>query len=194
VTHDLLDFDQALCDAPARRYLLSRRSVDGRSYAGLRGVGGLHAATGIEMVLDASELRYDTFAHEFAHQLMEYGLTVEEREVLRHLYGGAKRHGRALDFYAEMNESEYFAQGFEAFVSIAKSPWRHVVRRHTRAELAVRDAPLYRFLLRLTGTSDPDPAIAPLSASILEFYEWAGDDMATLEARILLSRPPAAPR
>ncbi len=194
VTHDLLDFDEGLCDAPARRYLLSRRSVDGRAYGGLRGVGGLRAATGIEMVLDAADLRFDTFAHEFAHQLMEYGLTVEEREVLRHLYRGAKRHGRALDFYAETNESEYFAQGVEAFASIAKSPWRHVVRRHTRAELAVRDAPLYRFLLRLTGTSDPDPVIAPLSAAILEFYQWAGDDTATLEARILFSRPPATPR
>jgi hypothetical protein len=138
-------------------------------------VGGRSAATGIETLLDSSELRFDTFAHELGHQFHHYGLTEAERRVVTGLFRAARAADRCLDYYAATNEREYFAQGYEAFVSPVKSPWRHQLRRHTRAELAERDPPLFRFLLRVTGSPEPDPGLAPLAPAILEFYRWSGD-------------------
>ncbi|MCU0723096.1 MAG: tetratricopeptide repeat protein, partial [Planctomycetes bacterium] len=174
-THDLVDFDEGVAERPARRYLRGRRTADGRYYPDLRGVGGLNAATGIEMLIDSAELRFDTFAHEFGHQFHYQGLTAIERDVVTKLHLSARAADRCLDYYAASNEGEYFAQGYEAFVSPAKSPWRHALRRHTRAELALRDPPLFRFLLRVTGAPEPDPALAPLAPRILAFYRWSGD-------------------
>ena len=145
------------------------------------------------MLRDSIELRYDTFAHEFAHQLHYYGLTPAEQAVVRSLFRSARDGDRCLDYYAATHESEYLAQGYEAFVSVVKSPWRHVIRRHTRAELAERDPPLYRFLCRITGTMDPDPALEPLAPRILAFYEWAGDGPSLEAARSLLAPRLAAP-
>jgi hypothetical protein len=58
-----------------------------------------------------------------------------------------------LDNYAEANEHEYFAQGYEAFISERKRPSAGITGRHTNQELLRRDPDLYRFLVRLTGRS-----------------------------------------
>jgi Flp pilus assembly protein TadD len=195
-THDILDYDEGVADRRLRGVLRGRRTSDGRYYPDLRGVGGLHAATGIEMLEDSAELRFDTFAHEFAHQFHFQALTNVERRVVTKLYLSARAADRCLDYYAASSEGEYFAQGYEALVSPAKSPWRHSLRGHTRAELAGRDPPLFRFLLRVTGAKEPDPALAPLAPRILAFYRWAGDpaSLRTAEAYFAPLLPaPAVP-
>ncbi len=197
VTHDILGFEEGMTEAPERRYLARRRTHDQRWYGALRGVGGKNAATGIESVLAAAELRYDTFAHEFAHQVHRYGFSGEQKKVIAELYRRAVLTGRCLDYYAATNDREYLAQGYEAFISVAKSPFHHHLRRHTRAELRDRDPGLYRFLMRVTKTPDPDPALLPLAPEIISFYEWAGDPIELGRTRILLApflEPSALPR
>ena len=90
-----------------------------------------------------------------------------------------------LDYYAASNRMEYFAQGYEAFVSLVKSPFHHSLRRHTRAELRDRDPELYAFIRELTGTPDPDPALASVAERALAFYEWAGDEIELARAKEL---------
>jgi tetratricopeptide (TPR) repeat protein len=185
VRHDILGFEEGMCEASERAWLVARRTHDGRCYAALRGVGGQHAATGIESVLFAGSLGYDTFAHELAHQVHIHGLSPKDGGEIKRLYQKAMREDRALDYYAATNEREYFAQGYEAFLAIAKSPFRHSLRRHTRAELKDRDPGLYEFLLRLTGTKDPDRSLKKLAPKIMTFYEWSGDEIETKRARSL---------
>ena len=175
VKHDILGLEQGACDAEERRYLANRRTHDGRLYEAIRGLGGRNAATGLESILSAAELRYDTFAHEFAHQVHEFGFDAADKAVIESLYRRAVAGGRCLDYYAATNDREYFAQGYEAFVSVVKSPFHHSLRRHTRAELRARDPGLYRLIIRLTGTEDPDPTLLALAVPIREFYVWAGD-------------------
>jgi tetratricopeptide (TPR) repeat protein len=196
VTHDILGYEDRVCDATERRYLFRRRTVDGRAYAGLRGLGGRAAATGIEYVRSAAELRVNTFAHEIMHQVHRFGLSGAERRVVTLLYERAKATDRCLDYYAASNEKEYLAQGYEAFVSLVKSPYHYNLARHTRAELKARDPGLYRFLLRITGTRDPDPELKALAPMAIEFYEWAGDETALARAKALygpLLHPEAVP-
>jgi hypothetical protein len=78
-------------------------------------------------------------------------MSKEEVAAIRHLYEKARREGRMLDYYAAANEYEYFAQGYEAFVSERKRPSAGVTARHTRSELAGRDPELYRFLMRIAA-------------------------------------------
>ena len=59
-----------------------------------------------------------------------------------------------LDYYAAANEEEYFAQGYEAFISARKRPSAGVTGRHTRHELLARDPEFYKFLVKLTGKTD----------------------------------------
>ncbi|MHC4472007.1 MAG: tetratricopeptide repeat protein [Planctomycetota bacterium] len=191
VRHDILGFEEGVCDAPERAYLQVRRTHDKRCYRALRGVGGRHAATGIEAVLAAVELRYDTFAHEIAHQVHVHGMSVAEKEEVKRLYAAAMAEDRCLDYYAETNEREYFAQGYEAFVSLVKSPYHQAMRRHTRAELKARDPGLYAFIVRITGTPDPDPEVVRLAPRIRAFYEWAGDEISLAQVNALLDEVPA---
>jgi tetratricopeptide (TPR) repeat protein len=194
VKHDVLGFEEGVCDAPERAWFRNRRTHDQRWYGAIRGVGGKHAATGIESVLGAAELRYDTFAHEFAHQVHEHGMSPEEKREVTRLYAAAMAEDRCLDYYASTNEREYFAQGYEAFVSLVKSPYHSALRRHTRAELMARNPELYRFIVRITGTPEPDPEVVRLAPRIREFYEWAGDEIARARVEALLegARAPAA--
>ena len=64
--------------------------------------------------------------------------------------------GEEARVLAAANEYEYFAQGYEAFISERKRPSAGLTGRHTNHELLMRDPELYRFLVRLTGRS---PAI-----------------------------------
>ena len=70
-------------------------------------------------------------------------------KTIRKLYERARQEGRTLDYYAAANEYEYFAQGYEAFISDRKRPSAGVTARHTSHELISRDPELYRFLVKL---------------------------------------------
>jgi tetratricopeptide (TPR) repeat protein len=145
-THEMLPLSASLPDALGRSHLEAQRTFDGRHYAHLRGVGGREAATGTEKLREAAAFGFNTFAHEFAHQLHRFALPPSLQETIDALYRSAVREGRCLDWYAASNADEYFAQGYEAMVSLAKRGCLKETQRHTRRELAERDPALFAFL------------------------------------------------
>ncbi|MGC6486372.1 MAG: hypothetical protein ACON4Z_01895 [Planctomycetota bacterium] len=154
--HDLLAELERTTDAPTRENLRGRRTFDGRVWDDVRGVGGLRAATGIEALDEAASFGFDTFAHEVAHQVHFFTFSPLERARVRSLYKLALAEGRCLDYYAASNEAEYFGQGVEAFVSLAKRPGAETTHGHTRWELLRVDPDLYAFIAELV---DFDPLL-----------------------------------
>ena len=131
-------------------------TFDGRFYASIRGAGGKTTVSGIEYLETAANGGFNTIAHEFAHQVHTTAMTTGEQRAIRTLYERAVDEGRTLDYYAAANEFEYFAQGYEAFVSAYKRPGAGITARHTRSELAARDPHLYSFFLNLQVPQHPE--------------------------------------
>lgn len=156
--HDLLRELERTTDADERANLRGRRTFDGRVWDDVRGVGGVQAATGIEALDDAATFGFDTLAHEVAHQVHFFALTRAQRLRITSLYGQALAQGRCLDYYAASNEAEYFGQGVEAFVSLAKRPGGETTHGHTRFELLRVDRDLHDFI---AGIVDGDPLATP---------------------------------
>jgi tetratricopeptide (TPR) repeat protein len=149
--HYLLPFDRRVIDIKELDDVAEEKTFDGRHYASIRGVGGHITVSGIEYIDLAARGGFHTIAHEFAHQVHMSAMEKGDVKALRKLYEQARREGRALDYYAAANEYEYFAQGYEAFISERKRPAAGVTARHTREDLLTRDPELYRFLVRLTS-------------------------------------------
>jgi cytochrome c-type biogenesis protein CcmH/NrfG len=165
-THEVFGVAEDLTDAPSRAGLRDRRTFDGRHYQHLRGVGGLAAATGVEKLREAAAFGFHTFAHEFAHQVHDAGFSEEQRAEVERLYARALAEGRCLDWYAASNVYEYFAQGYEAFVSLAKRGCLKDTERHTRDELEARDPALAAFLREHLDLSHETPeALAAFRAA-----------------------------
>ncbi len=166
VTHDLIPVEADLTDDPGRKDLAPQRTFDGRWYAHLRGVGGAQAATGTEKVREAADFAFNTFAHEFGHQVLRMGLSPTRQKEVEALWQGAVASKRLLDYYSATNVDEYFAQGYEAFVSPVKRGCLTETARHTRDELAEKDPPLFRWLRGVLDTSFESPeALARLKAA-----------------------------
>ena len=157
--HDVIGLAEDVTDGPARADLRGKRTHDGRRYDHLRGVGGVDGATGAEKLREAAEFAFNTFAHEFGHQVHRSGLSREQQGQVDALYAAAVRANRCLDYYAATNVEEYFAQGYEAFVSPVKRGCLTETARHTRAELAETDRGLYDFLWRVLDTSYERPEV-----------------------------------
>ena len=136
------------------------RTFDGRYFASLRGVGGRVTVSGLEYLEMAARAGYNTVAHEFAHQVHMNALNATDVKRIRKLYENAVREERTLDYYAAADEYEYFAQGYEAYVSLVKRPSTGATARHTRSELLQRDPDLFNFIEELAGKSK-----APISGS-----------------------------
>ncbi|HVF91128.1 MAG TPA: tetratricopeptide repeat protein, partial [Blastocatellia bacterium] len=149
--HYLLMFDERVSEVRGLGDVAAEKTFDGRNYASIRGVGGLVTVSGIEYIETTARGGFHTIAHEFAHQVHMTALDKEDVKLVRALYDKAVREGRALDYYAATNEFEYFAQGYEAFISNQKRPSAGVTARHTDRELAARDPELHNLLLRITG-------------------------------------------
>lgn len=162
--HDLLLEIERTTDADARAPLRGRRTFDGRVWDDVRGIGGLSAATGIEALDDAAQFGFDTLAHEIAHQVHYFALVRADRARITVLYQKAKADGRCLDYYAASNEAEYFGQGVEAFVSLAKRPGGETTHGHTRFELWRVDRELHDFI---AGIVDVDPLVGPARVPLL---------------------------
>ncbi|MBL9085951.1 MAG: tetratricopeptide repeat protein [Planctomycetia bacterium] len=158
-SHEVVPLAGEITDAPSRRGLEGKASFDGRWYAHLRGVGGSDGATGEEKLREAAEFGFNTFAHEWGHQLHRHGLSAEQQARVGDLYRAAVAANACLDYYAASNEDEYFAQGYEAFVSVLKRGCLPETARHTRRELARRDPALYDFLLGVLDTSHESPDV-----------------------------------
>ena len=156
--HDLLTELERTTDAAERASLRGRRTFDGRVWDDVRGVGGAHAATGIEALDDAATFGFDTLVHEVAHQVHYLSLPRLQRVRITDLYKRALAAGRCLDFYAASNEAEYFGQGVEAFASLCKRPGGEATHGHTRFELFAVDRELHDFI---AGLVDFDPLTVP---------------------------------
>jgi tetratricopeptide (TPR) repeat protein len=151
--HYLLPLDQSIGESSGFQELRDRTTFDGRYYASIRGIGGRIALSGVESLDEAARGGFNVIAHEFAHQVHETAMGPEEHGAIHRLYEAARREGRALDFYAAANEFEYFAVGYEAFVSSFKRPGTGLTARHTRDELKSRDPELFSLLTRLSDRS-----------------------------------------
>ena len=147
--HDLLGAVERTTDHWSRRSLRGTRTFDGRVWDDVRGIGGLRAATGLEALDEAERFGFDTLVHEIAHQVHYYGLGQRDRIQIRRLYETAEQEGRFLDYYAATNEAEYFAQGVEAFASLAKRPGCESTHCHTRFELFRKDPALHEFIRKV---------------------------------------------
>ena len=161
-SHEILHLPDTLDDARSRQHLATRRTFDGRLYAHIRGVGGMAAATGIEKLRAATSFGFNTFAHEFAHQLLRQAFPANLLKEVDALYKRARSEGRCLDYYAASNVDEYFAQGYEALVSHVKRGCQRDTARHTRKELKEKDPAFYAFLVKhLELGHETEDAMAP---------------------------------
>ncbi|MGH7480632.1 MAG: hypothetical protein ACRELV_00625, partial [Longimicrobiales bacterium] len=140
-----VDLAEAM-DAP---YFRSATTFDNRQWMDIRGVGG--GATGIEYVERGAHWERNVTAHEYVHLFHGNVMTDAEVRRIRALYHDAVANGRALDYYAANNESEYFAQGYEAWLSDRKvHPLNHK-SMNTRDDLARKDPPLLEFIEALVA-------------------------------------------
>ena len=156
--HDLLALGERTTDAPQRASLRGARTADGRYWDSVRGLGGLVSATGVENLDEAARFGFNTLAHEVTHQVHLYAMSPAEQRRIQQLYRQARKEGRCLDYYAATCPAEYFAQGFEAFLSLAKVAGCRRTQGHTRFELRRRDPELERFLRARTAW---DPLAGP---------------------------------
>ncbi len=159
VVHDVLSLDDDVTDAPSRRELVGKRTFDGRWYEHLRAVAGTHGATGAEKIREAAEFGFNTFAHEFGHQIHRMGLDAAKQKEVDGLYAKAVATNACLDWYSASNADEYFAQGYEAFLSPVKRGCLTETARHTREELRTRDPALFAYLTSILDTSHESPAV-----------------------------------
>lgn len=159
VLHDLMTLDDDVTDAAARRDLVGKRTFDGRWYEQLRAVAGTHGATGAEKLREAAEFGFNTFAHEFGHQVHRMGLDAAKQQEVDRLYAAAVAANACLDWYAASNADEYFAQGYEAFLSPVKRGCLTETARHTRDELRGKDPALFAFLTSMLDVTYESPAV-----------------------------------
>ncbi|MBN2430650.1 MAG: tetratricopeptide repeat protein [Acidobacteria bacterium] len=144
-TFYLKPFHHWLWQAPHNGGLRGQRTFDLRLWDDVKGNGGFHATSGADWERDVKYRRFNVLAHEFAHQVHPF-LPRAQRQEMRRLFLKAKRERRTMDFYADFNEWEYFAVGYEAYVSPEKLPGQRLVYSHTRRELQKKDPDLYRFI------------------------------------------------
>jgi tetratricopeptide (TPR) repeat protein len=151
VKHTILPLYRHLTDMPGMTEWKGHPTFDGRNYDAVRGAAGQWAVTGVETLWAATRMGPSIIAHEFAHQVHRFAMNGEEKSEIERLYNKAKKEHRCLDYYAAENDLEYFAQGYEAFVSPFKRPTSSETARHTRADLEAKDPELLAFLRRITG-------------------------------------------
>ncbi len=119
-------------------------TFDNRQWMDIRGVGG--GSTGIEYVERGAHWERNVLLHEYAHLFHGNVLTDAENRRIRELYHGAMLSDRTLDYYAANNESEYFAQAWEAWSMPKKvHPLNHK-SMNTRADLSSKDPELNAFV------------------------------------------------
>ncbi|MGQ9897776.1 MAG: hypothetical protein ACUVR8_09515 [Acidobacteriota bacterium] len=159
--HWILPLDRQLGDLPGCESIAERTTFDGRYYGSLRGVGGVVTVSGIETLQAVEHGGFNTLAHEFAHQIHSCALDAATLERIEKLYDAAVRAGRTLDYYAASDKFEYFAQGYEAYISTVKRRPASPTAGHTREELARRDPQLFALFEELTQPSTVSAQTTP---------------------------------
>ncbi|HEX6940463.1 MAG TPA: tetratricopeptide repeat protein [Longimicrobiales bacterium] len=133
-----------LAEAMGNPALRSITTFDNRQWMDIRGIGG--GATGIEYLERGAHWERNVLVHEYTHLYHGTVLTDAEVRRIRELYHDAVRNGRTLDYYAANNESEYFAQAYEAYISPVKAhPLSHK-SMNTREDLRRKDPAMYAFV------------------------------------------------
>jgi thioredoxin-like negative regulator of GroEL len=133
-----------LAEAMNSPRLRTSTTFDNRQWMDIRGVGS--GSTGLEYVERGAHWERNVTAHEYAHLFHGRILTDAENRRIRDLYHRAMEEGRTLDYYASNNESEYFAQVYEAYISPVKShPLNHKAI-NTRADLERKDPAGFAFV------------------------------------------------
>lgn len=150
IAHHILPLEQRIGEVPSMGHLRNRFTHDGRRYEDIRGLTDRTAISGRETLFSARAFAYNTLAHELAHQVHMNALSYDQKKEILRLYRRALREKKYLDYYAASTVYEYFAQGYEAFISRFKRTGLAVTSYHTRKELREKDPDLYRFLKKIT--------------------------------------------
>lgn len=148
-----MDIHQFLWECPNMKEIKGQRTFDLRLWDDVKGAGGYNCIGNKAQQTDVKYLRFNVAGHEFAH-LVQQLLTPGQEKELRRLYLKAKAERKTLDWYADMNAEEYFAVGYEAFISEEKLPGQVDVYSHTRDELRKKDPDLYQFIEQLNTAAD----------------------------------------
>jgi hypothetical protein len=145
-TYVIPPLHQDLSEAMNTPFYRTSTTFDNRQWMDIRGSGGNHASAGIEYVERGSHQERVVLLHEYVHQFHGAVLTDQQSRRIRQLYYNAMANNRALDYYAANNESEFFAQAYEAYLSPVKvHPLNHKAM-NTRADLLKKDPELFAFL------------------------------------------------
>ena len=149
-TFHLLPFHKLLWQSPHKQRTKGKRTFDLRLWDDVKGQGGFHAVGGEEWVRDVRYQRWNVVTHEFTHQV--HGMFPDDlRAEVARLFQAAKAERRTLDYYADFNEMEYFAQAAEAFISEVKFTDQRGTSKHTRDLLAATDSALFELLGRVNA-------------------------------------------
>ena len=99
------------------------------------------------------ESKHSFPAHEFNHAFVKKCISYEDKNKLKLLYQNAVNKDKCLDNYAKLTPLEYFAQGYEAYVSVYK-PHSIIIENNNfysglanlRSTLKRKDPDLYNFI------------------------------------------------
>ena len=133
-----------------KKYLTGKRTGNGRFWESVRGSCGNNSSVINKTILKRSD---NAVAHEFEHGIHDNILDKKDCARLEELYNKAKKENKCLDSYAALNGHEYFAQGYEAYISIYK-PHVNLIdsdnyespEANTRSVLKRKDPELYDFI------------------------------------------------
>lgn len=190
-TFYLLPLHEKLTDNNSRKFLAGTRTFDQRLWDDIRGNGGLNATACISAVWDAIHSRFNELAHEFAHQVHIYAFTETQKKRIKDLFDKALMEKRCLDDYAESDEFEYFAVGYEAYVSPAKKAYLKGYHGHTRGELKKRDPRLYALIEEFIRKKDTRENLlaAKISRGNQFIYAGRNDRAVEIYRQVLEARP-----
>lgn len=180
-----------MTDDSAREFLSGTRTFDQRLWDDIRGNGGLNATACISAVWDAIHSRFNELAHEFAHQVHIYAFTETQKKRIKDLFDKALMEKRCLDDYAESDEFEYFAVGYEAYISLAKKAYLKGYHGHTRGELKKRDPRLYALIEEFIRKKDTRENLlaAKISRGNQFIYAGRNDRAVEIYPQVLEARP-----
>ncbi|MFN8671619.1 MAG: tetratricopeptide repeat protein [Candidatus Sericytochromatia bacterium] len=145
-THYIIPDYEKLTDTDKTAYLKDQKTIDGRLWDDVKGMGGFDSATGIEDLEDSLYFDFNTLAHELTHQVHGYALDDDKITKILELYENAKKRDKFLDYYSKTNEYEYFAQGVEAYISVQGKKNPKSTAKNTPELLKEVDIDLYNFI------------------------------------------------
>ncbi len=145
-----MDFHHLMFECPHLADKKGTRAVDFRLADDIKGQGGYHMNSNKLQQSKEAFGMFNVAFHEFAH-LIQWLFTYEQNAELMRLYTKARTEKRTLDWYADMNVQEYFAQGVEAYLSERKLPGQSNTTNNTKQELLKKDIELFKFIESLVN-------------------------------------------